>query len=365
MFKIRGMSRLFRVKNLLTSLVTKRYSSINYVVENANWVIKWEGTYITKNVEKLFNIKSTIVTNPSGIKNQILHFGSRGLYVPNAWRNFDRSNKIIFTWYHGNKNDPDPNNLAMIDDISIASNICEFIHTTANKTKELLIEWGVPKNKIVVITEGIDLTLFKPTSKEIKEKIRKDLKIPEESVCVGSFQKDGVGWEEGNEPKLIKGPDVFCDVVVELSKEYPIYVLLIGPARGYVKKRLADAGIPFYHKYLENFQDIPKYYHALDLYLVTSREEGGPKAIVESMASGIPIISTKVGMAPDIIKDGCVGFLTDIENVDGLVEKAGRVIEDGNLRDKLINNALNAVKDYSWENITREYHKKIYSKLLS
>lgn len=351
------------MKNLLTSQLTKRWSRIYYVVENANWSIRWDGIYITTNIEKLFNAKSMIVTNYSGIKNQILHFGSRGLYVPNSWRHFDISNKIVFTWFHGNKKDANPNNLAMIENLPNATSVCEFIHTTNNRSKEKLIEWGVAEDKIVVIPLGVDLNLFKPATQVMKWKIRKEIGIPEGSICIGSFQKDGVGWEEGLEPKLVKGPDVFCDVVIKLSKIYPVYVLLIGPARGYVKKRLREAGITFYHKYLEIFQDIPKYYHSLDLYLVTSRDEGGPKAILESMASGIPLVTTNVGMARDIINHGKNGFIAEIENVDEIVRFASELIDDQKKSDAIISNALETVNSYSWENIVRLYYKKIYSKL--
>ena len=43
---------------------------------------------------------------------------------------------------------------------------------------------------------------------EIKNKLYIKYKIPKDKIIIGSFQKDGVGWEEGNEPKLIKGPDI-------------------------------------------------------------------------------------------------------------------------------------------------------------
>ena len=110
-------------------------------------------------------------------------------------------------------------------------------------------------------------------------------------MVIGSFQKDGKGWGEGNEPKLIKGPDV----------------LLTGPARGYVKTGLESLKIPCKHLYLQDYREIGKYYQALDAYLVTSREEGGPKGVLESMASGIPLISTRVGQAQDLVKQGING----------------------------------------------------------
>jgi len=59
-------------------------------------------------------------------------------------------------------------------------------------------------------------------------------------------------------------------------------------------------------------------YQALDLYIVTSRQEGGPKAILESMASGIPIVSTRVGQAADIIHHQQNGWMVDVGDVEAI-----------------------------------------------
>ena len=53
--------------------------------------------------------------------------------------------------------------------------------------------------------------------------------------------------------------------------------------------------MPFAHHYVESREELAKCYHALDIYLVTSREEGGPMALMESMSSHVPVVSTRVG----------------------------------------------------------------------
>lgn len=351
-------------RSLIDKISFKKWNKIFYVVENSNWSIKWDGKYITSNLKKRYNVEARIITNINGIKNQILHFGSRGLYVPEAWKNIDTTNKIIYTWFHGNKSTPKEINHAMIESLPEAVEICDFIHTTNNKSKDLFIEWGIPENKIVVIPLGVDLNLFKPADETIKENLKKEFNIPEGHLCIGSFQKDGEGWNEGNEPKWEKGPDIFCDAVIKLAETFPIFVILIGPARGYVKKRLNGAGIPFYHEYLKNFEDIPKYYHLLDMYIVSSRDEGGPKAVLESMASGIPLITTDVGIAQEIINHGKNGYKVDIEDVDGIVRFSTEILENKEKKSLIVSNALETVKSYSWEKIAQLYYEKMYSKLL-
>lgn len=347
---------------ILKNRLSNPFFKLSYVIEPADWAIKWIWTDVTLNLNNQRLLRARTTTTHKGIYNQILHFGSRNVFLPVAWKKVDKSNKIIFTWFHGTEKDKTPANLAMIKALPQASQKADAVHTPCTLSKEKLIRWGVPENKIVVVPLGVDLNIFKPVTEARKNTIRKELGLPQDKVIIGSFQKDGVGWGEGLEPKWIKGPDIFVEVVEKL-KECNIFVLLLGPARGYVKRELDRIGI-LYKLLSVNHYEIPKYYNALDLYLVTSREEGGPQAILESMASGIPIVSTKVGMAPDIIKGSYNGFLTEIEDVMALSEKASRIIEDKNLASRVVKNALNTAKDYSWEEIVREYYKKIYSRFL-
>jgi len=335
-----------------------------YIVENAEWSIRWDGRYITGNLKKKFGINSCIhdigIPEPvTRFRRKVLHFGSRSTFLPDNYKLVDDSNRVIFTWFHGTDEDKE-----YIESLPKGSKKADIIHTSCSCSKKQLINWGAQREKIVVIPLGVDLTLFSKASEEEKQKIRSKLGMPEDSICIGSFQKDGNGWGEGNTPKLIKGPDIFCDIIGKLKKNYPIFVLLTGPARGYVKNRLKGINVPFKHFYLENYLDIPKYYKALDYYIITSRAEGGPKAILECFATGIPFITTKVGMVDDIVTNEEDALVNEIEDTTGLIENFKKLVEDSKLKSKLVTNGLKKVKDYDWENITTEYYNKMYSKLL-
>lgn len=227
-----------------------------------------------------------------------------------------------------------------------AQKYLDFIHTSCNTTKNDLIELGVPPEKIVVIPLGIDLSLFQPASFKERENLKKRIGIPLDKIVIGSFQKDGVGWGKGLEPKLIKGPDIFVRIVGELAKNYPIFVLLVDPAREYVRLNLEKKNIPYKDiGYLKNFKEVAKYYQALDLYSITSRIEGKPKQILEASASGIPVVCTKVGTVPDINKNRENVLLTEIEDIDQIIINAKEIIEDKDLREELIKNRLKVVKN--------------------
>jgi glycosyltransferase involved in cell wall biosynthesis len=116
-----------------------------------------------------------------------------------------------------------------------------------------------------------------------------------------------------------------------LKRDVPdLFVLLSGPARGFVKKGLDELQIPYRHIYLQSYPGIAKLFQALDLYVVASRQEGGPKAILESMASGVPLVTTRVGQAMDLVKHGENAFMTAVDDVEALASYALQVYRSGN-----------------------------------
>ncbi len=343
-------------------LVTGSKKKIYYIVEPVEWVTNWEGKYITENIRRHYNypikMMKTSRIRTSLIRDQILHFGSRSTYLPDNYKYVNKKNKIVLTWYHGTNED-----VGYIKALFIASRNISFVHTSNMITRNQLVKWGIEPGRIKIIPIGIDLALFSGSETEDKEKIREELGIPKGSVCIGSFQKDGNGWGAGNTPKRVKGPDILCDVLEKLKIDYPIFVLLTGPARGYVKNRLKESGIPFNHIFLKKYFDITRYYKALDFYIISSRTEGGPKSLLETFASGIPLVSTDVGMVHDIAKDGYNALISEIEDVNGLFKNSKRLIEDINLGNKLAKVGLETVKEFDWNIISKRYFEEIYSRL--
>jgi glycosyltransferase involved in cell wall biosynthesis len=190
----------------------------------------------------------------------------------------------------------------------------------------LVLGAGVASEKVFRIPIGVDIARFRPRDADSRAAARTELGLPGSAFVAGSFQKDGVGWDEGLEPKLIKGPDVLLDVAERLHREVPdLHVLLTGPARGYVAAGLARRGVPHTHVQLPDLDAVARAYRAADVCLVTSRDEGGPKAVLESMATGVPLVTTRVGQAADLVRDGENGWLRGVEDAEGLAEAAAGV----------------------------------------
>ena len=338
---------------------------VHFVIENADWAIRWVGEHVRDQIETQTpgSIQTTI--DPRQSTNRVVHFGSQYMWL-NWGHHMSRSNRFVASFFHGKPEDG-PDVQRHINRFMASVPRLDRIVTAASLVEDRLLDWGVPQSKIVRIPIGVDTTLFSPPSDTQRAEARKRFKIPDDALVVGSFQKDGVGWGDGMDPKIIKGPDIFVETMRGLKASgLPVIAFLTGPARGYVKRKLVCDGIPFVHTFVKNHADLINCYHVLDLYLVTSREEGGPMGLMESMSSGIPVVSTPVGMAPDLIRDEITGALAEECAANAVIQKALLVLGlSANDRKLMVSRAREAVQVADWSVVGREHWLKVYQPLLN
>jgi glycosyltransferase involved in cell wall biosynthesis len=212
------------------------------------------------------------------------------------------------------------------------------VQVSHSQMRDIVLDTGIDPAKVHLIPIGVEAAMFPAQTPTARAAARQRLGIPQSAFVVGSFQKDGVGWGDGREPKLVKGPDVLLRAVEALQARVPeLFVLLSGPARGYVRQGLERLGVPHHHVYLPAYAGVAELYQALDLYLVGSRQEGGPKAVLESMCSGVPLVTTRVGQAMDLVRHGENGWMVEPGDAEGLAHWAHHVAQrsgglDGVLR---------------------------------
>lgn len=339
----------------------KPYSRVFMVSDSTFWVISWEMKNIGNIAKKLKKRCSPTWLLPFTV-HQCIFFGNHfQLLSSDKW--FKSSFRLATAYFHGRPGSGSREFDICYDNLRKYHHRIHRIQVSHTEMRDLILDSGIDPQKVFLIPIGINPDYFTPQTPELRRLAREKYGIPQEAVVVGSFQKDGVGWSDGIEPKLIKGPDVFVNVLSILKSKIPnLFVLLSGPARGYVKAGLQKIGIPYQHIFLKNYQDIGSLYHCLNLYMVTSREEGGPKSILESMASGVPLISTRVGQAMDIVSHGENGWMVNVEDIDGLVSCAEYALGHPEQKKKVViaGLATAARNTYSaqfslWENFFRGF----------
>ena len=93
---------------------------------------------------------------------------------------------------------------------------------------------------------------------------------------IGSFQRDTEGSDLVS-PKLSKGPDIFLEVIKHYKqKNKYIEVVLTGKRRNYIIQKLEENNIKFSYFEMVDFKTLNELYNCLNLYVVSSRVEGGP-----------------------------------------------------------------------------------------
>ena len=292
----------------------KKYTHLIVKGDGSSWVqeeIAKDLILMAKNL----NIKTINSRYRNSIKNQCIYHIDKYSVLQN-WK--DPLNRIAFPYYHG-KPDSHPGFYKMLKTIEKNHLKISKILVPNSDIENVILNTNISSSKVHRIPISINIDNFKFVDKVQRRKSRKFLNINDNVRLIGLFQKDGQGWGQGMDPKLIKGPDVFINCMNLLKSKIPnLQVLLTGPSRGYVKKKLNELKIPYQHHYIKSYQDIQKFYHALDLYIIPSREEGGPRALLESMACGIPLVTTNVGMSIDLVEHQVNGWKVDVEDYEDL-----------------------------------------------
>jgi glycosyltransferase involved in cell wall biosynthesis len=306
------------------SLNWKPYSRLILYGDDAGWVLDWEMCELRRICEQL-NVRVVKPLWKHASRPQTIFFSNQFFLENEDWLNL-LPNRIGLAYFHGLPGTGDEGFNRVYDGLKQHHEKLTRIQVSHSEMRDAILQTGIDPSKVFLIPIGINTSFFPFRTDEMKRSTRAELGIPQSAFVVGSFQKDGMGWEDGLEPKLEKGPDVFVEVMKRLKVDVPeLFVLLSGPARGFVKKGLNAAGIPYWHGYLKSYPDIATMFQAIDLYVVASRQEGGPKAILESMSSGVPLVTTRAGQAMDLVKHGENAFMTAVEDVDALTSYALQV----------------------------------------
>ena len=182
-------------------------------------------------------------------------------------------------------------------------------HVISNRTKKQ-VEKLTNKN-ITVVPFWVNQNIWFEIE---QDKMRVKYGFKKDKFLIGSFQRDTEG-SDLKTPKLSKGPDIFINVVSKMYEQNKnIEVVLTGKRRNYIISELKKIGINYHYFEMAEFSEINELYNCLDLYIVPSRYEGGPQSILECGITRTPIISTKVGIADEILSPESLFSIDYFEN---------------------------------------------------
>lgn len=109
-------------------------------------------------------------------------------------------------------------------------------------------------------------------------------------------------------------------------------------------------------------RDLVEWYHQANMFLFPSRHEGMPNAVLEAMASGLPVVATRIAGNEELVLEGETGYLVPGEDVQALRAALRRLLGDGRLREEMGRAARRRVEEYfGWESVARQYEAVLRS----
>ena len=198
--------------------------------------------------------------------------------------------------------------------------------------------WRPLRAGVEVLVHGVVLEDYVGV-RERRQLERRRLGLPDDAVVVTTVAN--LRREKGYHELLTSAADV-------LRREPRAVFLAAG--QGALKNQLdaqhASLGLGDGFRFLGQVDDVPGLLAASDIFVLPSRFEGTPVAIMEALSIGLPIVATAVGGIPDEITDGVEGLLVPPREPALLTHALLRLIRDATLRDALAVNAAARASQY-------------------
>jgi glycosyltransferase involved in cell wall biosynthesis len=138
-----------------------------------------------------------------------------------------------------------------------------------------------------------------------------------------------------------------------------------GPEKASLLELAAELGITACVEFTSQHYNVNAVYHTFDVFVLGSAHEGFANVIVEAMASGLPVVATRVGGAPEVIEEGITGFMVPPRNPELLAERVGRLLADPCLRETMgLAGYVRAARDFSLQSMVSRY-EKLYAEIMA
>lgn len=227
---------------------------------------------------------------------------------------------------------------------------------TSKEIEGGLLNDGYDQEKIVRIPNFVDQAVFHPSNEESRKQLRKGLGFSGETIAVFTGR-----LVEG------KGIDVLLaawkNVVLEF-KNVCLLVLGQGPIENKLKRLCQGLGITKKVRFVGLVNDVRRYLAMSDLFVFPSFYEGFPNSLLEAMACGLPVISTRIGGVVDVVENRENGVLVEPGNASQLAEALKTLISDTEYASILGKRALETAREGYDINVISEKYMALYERLM-
>lgn len=221
--------------------------------------------------------------------------------------------------------------------------------------KTIMDYYRLREKKVPCIYNGIDTTIF--TQNEYK---KENLENKFYLVSIGSFKS------QKNHRLMIEAFNKICIYNDYFKVPYSIYLKLVGDGqlRNEIEDQIKKYNLEERVIMKGEVKDVCRELNSSDVLLMTSDYEGLPLAVLEAMACGLPIISTKAGGVVDVVEDNENGILVDVGKKEQIVDAIIKLEQNKDLVKSMGKKSRELALKYDIRNTTKQY-ENLYIKLLS
>jgi len=206
---------------------------------------------------------------------------------------------------------------------------------------EYLVEHeGVPRAKLVVIHNGVDVERFAPASAAQRAATRAELGLADDEVAL--LHVAVLRPEKGHAVGLAA-----LRRVVDIEPKVRLFLIGDGPERDVIERRIAELSLGRHVTLLGQRGDVERLLPAGDVALLCShdRVETFPLALLEAMACGLPVVATRVGSVDEMVEDGGNGRLVPTGDEASLAVALIELARSPEMRRAFGNRALRTVRE--------------------
>ena len=211
----------------------------------------------------------------------------------------------------------------------LLARITDALVAVSPEVRDELVAFGVaPASKFRVIRLGIELDQRVARDDQARRRTRRVMGVRD-----GRFV---VGWI--GRMTAVKRTDVVLESFRRLREQGVDAVLCMvgdGPDRRSVEDLAAELGVMRDCLFPGYQEDVGPFFAAFDVFVLPSGNEGTPVTAIEALASGCPVVATRVGGVPDVVREGEDGFLVDPGAVEDIAERLARLARDPALRARM------------------------------
>jgi glycosyltransferase involved in cell wall biosynthesis len=197
------------------------------------------------------------------------------------------------------------------------------------EVRDDLVQLGVaPTEKFVVVRLGISLDERVGGDSDVRDETRRVLGVKPDAFVVG--------WV-GRMTAVKRTDDVLLAFRRLHDEHADSYLCLVGdgPDRAHLERYAHALGVAQRCLFLGYQDDVARFYAAMDVLLLPSANEGTPVSVIEALAAGRPVVATRVGGVPDVVRDGTDGFLAEVGDTDGLAAHLVELARDPDRRTEM------------------------------